>query len=54
LLAASDLPAGGRVYPPWEIPLSETVTIPYGRTEFWRLEGKLTALGGMEVIAGAP
>jgi hypothetical protein len=54
LLAASDLPAGGREYPRWEIPLSETVTIPYGNTEFWKLEGKLTALGGMKAITGAP
>lgn len=54
LLVASDLPAGGRVYPPWSIPLSETVSVRYGDTEFWKLEGKLTALGGMKVISAAP
>jgi hypothetical protein len=54
LLAASDVTAGGRVHPPWEIPLTETASVRYGNSEFWKLEGKLTALGGMEVIGAAP
>ena len=51
LLAASDLGAGGRSFPPWEIPLTETATVSYGNTDFWKMEGKLVAMGGMEVIS---
>jgi len=49
LLASADVGAGGRIFSPWEITLSDGVTVPYGKTEFWQIEGKLTAIGGMKL-----
>jgi len=42
--------AGGRIFAPWEMPLGDAATVSYGSTEFWRIEGKLIALGGMKLI----